>query len=117
MITLTTNASNKVKEMMAEENLSNVYLRVGVKPGGCSGYTYGMAFDDEKLDGDAEWDQHGIKVLVDPQSAKLLDGVEIDYKETLMGGGFTIQNPNAVRSCGCGHSFHTAEDEGVPSQC
>lgn len=116
MLTLTEPASNKIKEMMASEP-EQVYLRIGVKPGGCSGFSYGMGFDSEKRPDDTEILQHGIHVLVDPYSARLLEGVEIDYKETLMGGGFTIHNPNAISTCGCGHSFRTKQEAGEPSNC
>jgi Iron-sulfur cluster assembly accessory protein len=117
VITLTEQAGHKIKELMAQEENPNLYLRIGVKPGGCSGFTYGMGFDDEKRDDDTVFEQHGIKILVDRFSEPYLRGVTIDYKETLMGGGFTIDNPNAVATCGCGSSFRTADDAGQPSEC
>lgn len=118
MVTITEQAGTKIKEMMAQEENSELFLRVGVKPGGCSGFSYGMGFDDEKHEDDLILDAPlGLKVLVDPNSAKYLNGVEIDYKDSMMGGGFTIENPNAVASCGCGSSFRTASDEGKVEKC
>ncbi|SHE81365.1 iron-sulfur cluster assembly protein [Seinonella peptonophila] len=118
MITLTEQAAHKVREMLAEEEESEkLYLRIGVQPGGCSGFSYGMGFDSEKEETDAEFDQHGIKVLVDLESQTYLQGTTIDYKESMMGGGFSIDNPNAVSSCGCGSSFRTQTDEGAPENC
>lgn len=118
MITMTEQAALKVKEMLAEEeNAEQMYLRVGVQPGGCSGYSYGMGFDNEKDATDTIFDQHGVKILVDQVSSSMLKGTIIDYKESLMGGGFSIENPNAASSCGCGSSFHTHEDQGQPENC
>jgi iron-sulfur cluster assembly protein len=116
MITITENAGSKIKEMMANEE-GHLFLRVGVKAGGCSGFSYGMGFDGEKLEGDTELAQHGIPIVIDTASKKYLDGTVIDYKESEMGGGFTIDNPNAVASCGCGSSFRTAAEEGTPEKC
>jgi iron-sulfur cluster assembly protein len=76
-----------------------------------------MGFDDKQEEGDTLIEQHGVRILVDEVSAKHLQGVEIDYKESLMGGGFSIHNPNAVSSCGCGSSFRTEEEAGHPSEC
>jgi iron-sulfur cluster assembly protein len=116
MITITESASQKIKEMMgAEENAS--YLRVGVHPGGCSGFSYGMGFEEAKKEDDKELSAHGIRILVDPESNRYLNGTIIDYKQNMMGGGFTIDNPNAVVSCGCGSSFRTAQEEGTPEKC
>lgn len=117
MLTLTEPACNKIKEMMEKDGNPNLYLRIGVHAGGCSGFSYGMGFDDHKHEDDTELEQHGVRILVDAQSAPFLHGVEIDYKESLMGGGFTIHNPNAVSTCGCGHSFRTKEDAGQPEHC
>ncbi|EGL81887.1 iron-sulfur cluster assembly accessory protein [Caldalkalibacillus thermarum TA2.A1] len=116
MITITESASAKIKEMLAEEE-GNPYLRIGVTYGGCSGLTYGMGFDTEKKDGDEVFEQNGITIVVDSNSKKYLAGTKIDYKENLMGGGFTIDNPNAIATCGCGTSFRTAEDAGKPEEC
>ncbi|WP_027416349.1 iron-sulfur cluster insertion protein ErpA [Aneurinibacillus terranovensis] len=117
MITLTESASKKVQELMASEDNKNLFLRVGVRPGGCSGFSYGMGFDDEIKDGDTEMDQNGVKIVVDGESQPFVDGVIIDYKESMMGGGFTIDNPNAIATCGCGSSFRTKENAGAPSEC
>jgi iron-sulfur cluster assembly protein len=115
MITLTKAASEKIKEMMAAEELENNFLRIGVKPGGCSGFSYAMGFDDELQESDREFEQHDVKVVIDSASVRYLEGVEIDYKDSGMGGGFVIHNPNAVASCGCGSSFRTATDAGQPT--
>lgn len=117
-ITLTEAANFRVKEMIREEQGENLFLRVGVGGGGCSGLTYGMGFDDHMIEGDQVFEQNGLKVVVDKSSAPLLNGVTIDFKQNLEGGGFTIDNPNAISTCGCGHSFKTADNEGQPAkQC
>jgi len=114
MVTITEAASEKIHELLAAEGSSNLFLRIGVKEGGCSGFTYGMGFDDEKHDDDQVFTIRGLTVVIDPESAKFLEGVEIDWKETAMGGGFTIHNPNAIATCGCGQSFRTATHAGKP---
>ncbi|WP_127533694.1 iron-sulfur cluster insertion protein ErpA [Paenibacillus kobensis] len=115
MITVTETAVDKIKEMLASEEIPNLFLRVGVKEGGCSGFSYGMGFDDERHDGDQELESNGLKVVVDSDSIKYLNGLEIDWKEQAMGGGFTIHNPNATVTCGCGSSFRTAKEAGNPA--
>ncbi|TCS96898.1 iron-sulfur cluster insertion protein ErpA [Hazenella coriacea] len=118
MITLTEQAALKVKEMIAEqEQPEKLYLRVGVQHGGCSGFSYGMGFDEEKKESDLLLEIHGIKVLIDQESKPLLEGTIIDYKESMMGGGFSINNPNAIATCGCGSSFRTATEAGTPGDC
>jgi iron-sulfur cluster assembly protein len=118
MITLTEQAAFKVKEMMQDqENPEALFLRVSVQHGGCSGFSYGLGFDEDKLDGDALLEQHGVRILVDKDSQPLLKGTVIDYKESMIGGGFSIDNPNAIATCGCGSSFRTATDAGKPSDC
>ncbi|QRG66840.1 iron-sulfur cluster insertion protein ErpA [Brevibacillus choshinensis] len=117
MITLTEQASHKVKEMLAAEDKPNLFLRVGVRPGGCSGFTYGMGWDQDMKEGDQVFEQHGVKIVVDKDSYQYINGTEIDYKESMMGGGFSIENPNAVASCGCGSSFKTALAEGKAEKC
>jgi iron-sulfur cluster assembly protein len=109
MLTLTDTASRKLGEIIAQQGEPVVGLRVFVQRGGCSGYSYGMAFARQVDAGDWVGEFGGVKVLVDPESAKVLNGVRIDFVESLQGSGFSIQNPNAVRSCGCGSSFETAE--------
>lgn len=116
MITITESAGHKIKEMMATED-GNPYLRVGVTHGGCSGFNYGMGLDPDKKESDHELKQHGIPILLDKESEVYLKGTVIDFKESMMGGGFTIKNPNAEATCGCGTSFRTKEDAGNPSDC
>lgn len=118
MITITEQAAHKVKEMLAEEeDAESLYLRVGVQHGGCSGFSYNMVFDSEKKETDLEFEQQGIRVLIDKESHPLLKGTVIDYKESMMGGGFSIENPNAIATCGCGSSFRTATETGTPEDC
>ncbi|MGY4689086.1 iron-sulfur cluster insertion protein ErpA [Salibacterium sp. K-3] len=117
MITITESAAAQVKTMMEEEEDPNVKLRVGVKGGGCSGLSYGLGFDTEVEESDHVLEQNGLEVLVDSDSADVLQGVVIDYKQNMMGGGFTIDNPNAIANCGCGSSFKTATRAGTPEDC
>ncbi|RSL34145.1 iron-sulfur cluster insertion protein ErpA [Salibacterium salarium] len=117
MITITDAAAAQVQEMMKEEENENLKLRVGVKGGGCSGLSYGMGFDTEVEETDNVIEQNGLSVLVDNESADVLEGVVIDYKQNMMGGGFTIDNPNAIANCGCGSSFKTATRAGTPEDC
>ena len=107
MIALTDTATTKVKELMEAEDAPELYLRVAVRPGGCSGLSYEMFFDSERADDDIEatYGDGAVRVVVDPASAQLLDGASLDYKDGLQGAGFTINNPNAQRTCGCGQSF------------
>jgi iron-sulfur cluster assembly protein len=117
MIKISDIAAEKIKEMLAAEESPNLFLRIGVKSGGCSGFSYGMGFDDELTEEDKVLEVNGLKVVVDNDSSRFLYGVTIDFKETAMGGGFTIDNPNAIATCGCGSSFRTKEEAGVPEQC
>ena len=105
-IVLTDSATAKVAELLAQEGNDELALRVAVRPGGCSGYSYEMFFDSEIAEDDirAEYGD-AVKVVVDPASAPLLTGATLDYKDGLQGAGFSINNPNAQRSCGCGQSF------------
>ena len=105
MITLTENASSKVKELIAQEGEAGLMLRVAVRPGGCSGFSYEMFFDSEKDGEDMVDEKSGVPVVVDPSSAQLLSGATLDYKDGLQGAGFAIDNPNAQKTCGCGQSF------------
>ncbi|MBI2070837.1 MAG: iron-sulfur cluster insertion protein ErpA [Elusimicrobia bacterium] len=116
MVTLTEPASQKVKELLAKQAAQDLGLRVFVQAGGCRGFSYGMAFD-KKQEGDTVSDLHGITVLVDANSVNYLDGVTIDYKDAMMGGGFTINNPNATSTCGCGQSFKAKGEQGSPKSC
>lgn len=117
MITLTESASRKVKEMLQAENNPAMFLRVGVRAGGCSGFTYGMGWDQELKEGDQTFEQNDVRIVVDKESYQYINGTEIDYKESMMGGGFSIHNPNAVASCGCGSSFRTATAAGKAEKC
>ncbi|MCR8629886.1 MULTISPECIES: iron-sulfur cluster insertion protein ErpA [Paenibacillus] len=117
MITISETASDKIKEMLASEETPDLFLRLGVKSGGCSGFSYGMGFDDQENSDDKAFELNGLKVVVDQESSKYLYGIEIDFKESGMGGGFTINNPNAVASCGCGSSFKVKDEEGTPEKC
>ena len=106
MITLTPTALQEIKRLLSQEQKPNVALRIGVKGGGCSGFSYQMGLDDATpKQYDTVLEQDGIKILVDAKSHLYLDGTEINYKSGLMGGGFEFQNPLAKKSCGCGHSF------------
>jgi iron-sulfur cluster assembly protein/iron-sulfur cluster insertion protein len=105
MIVLTDTATVKVAELLVAEDQPELSLRVAVRPGGCSGLSYEMFFDSEKAADDIELTYGDVRVVVDPASAEYLDGASLDYKDALQGGGFTINNPNAQRTCGCGQSF------------
>ncbi|GMB09011.1 HesB/IscA family protein [Thermolongibacillus altinsuensis] len=117
IVILTESAASQIKQMMKESGEENAYFRIGVYGGGCSGLSYAMGFDHEKREKDHESVQHGVRILVDDESALVLKGTVIDYKEAAMGGGFTINNPNAIASCGCGSSFRTATNAGKPEEC
>ncbi len=105
VITLTDTAVSKVKELIAAESEENLALRVAVRPGGCSGFSYEMFFDTDVAADDISADFGGFNVVVDPSSAPLLKGATLDFKDGLQGAGFSVNNPNATRSCGCGQSF------------
>jgi iron-sulfur cluster assembly accessory protein len=116
IVAMTPLAASKVRELLEAEDDPELALRVFVAGGGCSGLQYQMALTPaEEDDIIAEFD--GIRVLVDPISAQYIVGSEIDYKDGLMGAGFTVHNPNAVSSCGCGHSFRTADGGGEARSC
>ena len=105
MITVTDSAAKKVKELVEAEGNNELALRVAVRPGGCSGFSYEMFFDSDFAADDQKSDFGGVKVVVDSASMQYLSGASLDYKEGLMGAGFSINNPNTTRSCGCGNSF------------
>ncbi len=105
MITVTDSAAFKVKELLDQENDEALALRVAVRPGGCSGFSYEMFFDSELTSDDQTTEHGGVRVVVDPTSAQLLQGATLDYKDGLQQAGFSIDNPNAQRTCGCGQSF------------
>jgi iron-sulfur cluster assembly protein len=117
VLSLTDAAASKLREITAEEANPNVGLRVYVYSGGCSGFKYGMMIEDAPTEEDKVLKANGVTVYVDGKSIDLLQGAQIDYVDTLMGAGFTVNNPNAVSGCGCGSSFRTADDGGSPKGC
>ncbi len=117
VVSLTDAAAGKLRELTKDETNPDIGLRVYVYSGGCSGFRYGMMLEDAPTTEDNVLDVSGIKVYVDGQSISLLQGSQIDYVDTLMGAGFTVNNPNAVAACGCGSSFRTADDGGAPKGC
>ena len=108
MITLTPRALTELKDLMVSQEKQEAALRVWVAGGGCSGLSYGMALDDgQPEEGDQVYDQEGVKIVVDPLSLSYMEGASVDYVDDQFGGGFKIDNPMAVSSCGCGSSFKT----------
>lgn len=105
VVALTDTAASKVAELIGAEGEPNLALRVAVRPGGCSGFSYEMFFDAEVENDDLISEFGSVRVVVDPESADHLRGSTLDYKDGLMGAGFAIENPNVTRSCGCGNSF------------
>lgn len=103
-------AARRIGEILHREQPGTM-LRVSVEGGGCSGFQYGLGFDRSAQEGDLEFECEGVTVVVDPFSAPYLSGARVDYLETIEESGFKIENPNAVASCGCGHSFQVAEGE------
>jgi iron-sulfur cluster assembly protein len=116
MITMTHTAKQALQRFMVDEG-PDVGLRVYITPGGCSGFSYGMVLEDQFDDSDEIFEEEGVRVVVDRFSSSMLDGAEIDYVESLMGAGFSVNNPNAVTTCGCGHSFRTAGSAGSAQSC
>lgn len=119
-LTVTEAAAAKAQELLQSNGKMDAAIRVFVKSGGCSGYTYGMAIDDKALEGDSLFEDRGVRLVVDKMSLPMLKGSEVDYVENMMGGGFSVNNPQATSACGCGHSFRTdgkqaPEGEGAPS--
>ena len=110
LMTVTESAAEKIKQLMSEETDVSV-LRVAIQGGGCSGFQYGLGFDTGAAEGDVTFEQHGVTVVVDPFSAPYLAGAEVDYVDSIQASGFAVNNPNAVSSCGCGHSFQVADGE------
>ncbi len=117
VVSLTDAAVVKLQELTKEETNPQIGLRVYVYSGGCSGFRYGMMLEDAPTPEDRVLEASGIRVYVDGQSVDLLKGAQIDYVDTLMGAGFTVNNPNAVAACGCGSSFRTADDAGSARSC
>ena len=117
LVVLSDAAAGKLADLVAAENNPAIGLRVYVYSGGCSGFRYGMMLEDQPSGEDVTVESKGIKVYVDQQSTQYIAGSEIDYLDTLMGAGFTVNNPNAVSACGCGSSFRTADSAGSPGAC
>ena len=113
LVSMTDAAAAKVQELRSREGKTDAALRLFVKSGGCSGYSYGLAFDDKIADDDRVEDHAGVPIVIDAFSVQHVAGAEIDYVDSLMGSGFAINNPNAVSSCSCGQSFNT---DGSPRQ-
>ena len=111
MINLSDRASAEIKGLLEKQETPGAMLRVFVAGGGCSGLQYGMSLEEEVMEGDQRLEANGISVIVDPRSAPYLEGAEIDFVESMMGGGFKIDNPNAKSSCGCGTSFTPKDEE------
>jgi iron-sulfur cluster assembly accessory protein len=118
MITLTERAATELKDLMQSQEQAGSALRVWVQGGGCSGLSYGMALDSEAPDeSDQIFEHDGIKIYVDALSLNYMSGSSVDYVDDVLGGGFKIENPNAVSSCGCGSSFKTEGSEGSAGGC
>jgi iron-sulfur cluster assembly accessory protein len=117
VLTVTPIAVSKIKELLAARDLNDHALRVFVSGGGCSGLQYGMAIEKEAEELDTTFETDGIRLLIDPASLQYLAGAHIDFVDELMGGGFRIDNPNAVSSCGCGHSFRTEDGQAGGGSC
>ena len=117
IVSITDKAAEKARALLKDRGVEDASLRVFVVGGGCSGYQYGMAIAQGREEDDVVIEQSGVTVLVDPESAPLMQGAEIDYVDDLMKSGFTIFNPNAVKSCACGSSFQTAEGGGHAKSC
>src|SRR5436305_280294 len=117
MVSITDTAAERARALLDQRGLPEGCLRVFVVGGGCSGYQYGMAIAEQPEEGDTVIEDAGVRIVVDPDSATLLSGCEIDYVEDLMKAGFTIFNPNAVKSCACGSSFQTADGGGQARAC
>lgn len=111
MVTLSDRAAQEVKGLLEQQEKPDAMLRVFVAGGGCSGFQYGMSLEEEASEGDQTFEVNGVKVVVDPRSVLYIEGAEIDYVDSMMGGGFKIDNPNAATSCGCGQSFTPKEGE------
>jgi iron-sulfur cluster assembly protein len=117
ILTMTDEAKTQLRSVLERQNKPNGALRVYVAPGGCSGFSYGMSLEEEIDPDDAVVEVDGVKVVVDEFSAQYLSGSLIDYEDSLMGGGFQVRNPNAVKNCACGQSFDAAQGGGQPKPC
>ncbi|MFL2636388.1 MAG: iron-sulfur cluster insertion protein ErpA [Tepidiformaceae bacterium] len=117
LVTITELAAEKAHELMASRELPDGALRVFVAGGGCSGYQYGMALARSTEEDDVVLEEHGVRIVIDPESAQYLEGAEIDYVDDIMKSGFSIHNPNATKSCACGSSFQTEDGSGEARPC
>ena len=107
-ISVTENAARRISALKVQEQVESSFLRISVSGGGCSGFQYGITFDDQRNDDDFVFEREGVAVIIDGVSLDLLNGAEVDFVEDLMGASFQIKNPNAASSCGCGNSFSIA---------
>ncbi len=117
LISITDSALTQLRDLLVKQGRPEMGLRVFVQPGGCSGMSYGMGFEDRPEEGDAVSEVGGVRLFVDSVSAQYIKGAEIDFVDSLMRGGFTVHNPNAVSSCSCGSSFDTGGDAGTARGC
>ncbi|COF65338.1 iron-sulfur cluster insertion protein ErpA [Streptococcus pneumoniae] len=117
MIEVTEQAAFQIKDMLKDAEDGEKYVRLAVHGGGCSGLSYGLGFEVEPKEDDTVLEFFGVEFVIDTESAPIVKGVKIDYKQSMLGGGFTIDNPNAIASCGCGSSFRTASNAGKPEEC
>lgn len=117
LVSITDKAAEKARALLEARELPEGALRVFVAGGGCSGYQYGMALARSAEDDDIVLEQGGVRIVIDPESAQYLQGAEIDYVDDIMKSGFSIYNPNAVKSCACGSSFQTSDGSGQPRAC
>ena len=108
MINVSPTAASKINELLSEENKQGSGLRVFVQGGGCSGFQYGLMIEEASTEADKVFESNGVRLYVDPISIRYLSGAEVDFVDTVTGGGFTIKNPNATSTCGCGQSFSTS---------
>ncbi len=117
LIDVTAEAVDQIKVMMEENNEQEAYLRFSVHGGGCSGLSYGMNFEHKKAADDVEVEYFGVRFLVAKGDVSIVNGTTIGYQKQALGGGFTIENPNAIATCGCGSSFRTKANAGTPEDC
>lgn len=114
-ITVTPSAADAVRDLLEKRNLEDYALRIFISGGGCAGFQYGMALDNNIRETDHNFEMNGVRVIVDEVSIDYLRGATVDYVDEIMGSGFKIDNPNAVSACGCGSSFRTKDDQGSPT--
>ena len=117
LVKLTDVAVSQLRKIIAEEGRDDIGLRVFVSPGGCSGLSYGMSLEEKADEGDFQVKQEGLNIFIDEFSANYVKGAQIDYVKGLMGAGFTVQNPNAKKSCACGQSFDTGANATTAQKC